>query len=135
MELLHITHAIPPPPVPADVKAPPAAAKKTASGLAYVVLTKGTGTQSPAATDRVTVNYTGWTTDGKMFDSSTKHFAPAHFQVNRLVPGFTEALQLMHIGDKVRVWIPASLAYGDKPQRPGGPSGMLVFEIELVSIP
>lgn len=124
----------PPPPVPEDVKAAPANATKTASGLAYRVLKKGTGTQSPKATDGVTVNYTGWTTDGKMFDSSITRGQPATFRLNQVIKGWTEGVQLMHVGETVRFWIPGSLAYGDKPMRPGAPAGTLVFDVELIAI-
>ncbi|MEM9460680.1 MAG: FKBP-type peptidyl-prolyl cis-trans isomerase [Myxococcota bacterium] len=118
-------------PAPPDVAAPPASATKTASGLAYQVLTKGTGTAKPREYDKVEVHYTGWTTDGKMFDSSVKRGRPATFPVGRVIKGWTEGLQLMVVGDKTRFWIPAELAYGD---RPGRPQGMLVFDVELLSI-
>ena len=134
VELLEFASPPKPPTVPADVKAPPANAKKTASGLAYKILEAGPGTQSPVASDRVTVNYSGWTTDGKMFDSSITRGQPAHFGVGGVIPGWTEGLQLMHVGDKARFWIPATLAYGEKPGG-GKPAGMLVFDVELVSIP
>jgi peptidylprolyl isomerase len=134
VELLAITPAPKPPPVPEDVKAPPATAQKTSSGLAYRVLKKGTGSQSPKATDSVTVHYSGWTTDGKMFDSSVTRGEPATFPLNGVIPGWTEGVQLMHVGDVVRFWIPGNLAYGDRPTRPGAPAGMLVFDIELLSI-
>jgi peptidylprolyl isomerase len=134
VELLGITPAPKPPPVPEDVKAPPATAKKTPSGLAYRLLKKGTGTASPKATDRVTVNYSGWTTDGKMFDSSVTRGEPATFALNGVIKGWTEGVQLMHVGETMRFWIPADIAYGDKPTRPGAPAGMLVFDIELLSI-
>jgi FKBP-type peptidyl-prolyl cis-trans isomerase len=134
VELLSFAPPPKPPPVPEDVKAPPASAKKTASGLAYRVLKAGKGTQSPKATDEVTVNYSGWTLDGKMFDSSIPRGEPTSFPLNRVIKGWTEGVQLMHVGDTYRFWIPADLAYGDKPKRPGAPSGMLVFDIELLSI-
>jgi FKBP-type peptidyl-prolyl cis-trans isomerase len=121
------------PAVPEDVKAPPASAQKTASGLAYRLIKKGTGTQSPKATDTVVVNYTGWTTDGKMFDSSITRGQPATFKLNQVIPGWTEGVQLMHEGETVRFWIPAALAYGSKP-RAGAPAGDLTFEVELISI-
>ncbi|MEB2314036.1 MAG: FKBP-type peptidyl-prolyl cis-trans isomerase [Sorangiineae bacterium] len=133
VELLRIIPAPKPPEVPADVKAPPKDAKKTASGLAYKVITKGKGKRHPAATDRVTVNYSGWTTDGKMFDSSVTRGVPATFSLNQVIKGWTEGVQLMTEGEKVRFWIPGKLAYGDEP-RPGRPSGMLVFDIELITI-
>ncbi len=123
----------PAPPVPEDVKAPPATAKKTASGLAYRVLKPGKG-ESPKATDRVTVHYSGWTLDGKMFDSSVTRGEPTTFPLNGVIKGWTEGVQLMKVGEKTRFWIPADLAYGDKPQRPGAPSGMLVFDVELIGI-
>ncbi len=116
-------------PAPADVAAAPADAKTTESGLAYKVLQKGTGTDHPGATTAVKVHYTGWTTDGKMFDSSVKRGEPASFPLNRVIPGWTEGLQLMVVGEKTRFWIPVELAYGG---RPGRPAGMLVFDVELL---
>jgi FKBP-type peptidyl-prolyl cis-trans isomerase len=132
VELLDIVAAPKPPPVPEDVKAPPANATKTASGLAYRVLTPGKGTDHPAATTSVTVHYSGWTPDGKMFDSSVMRGEPAHFRLNGVIKGWTEGVALMTKGEKARFWIPGSLAYGDKPTRPGTPSGPLVFDIELI---
>jgi FKBP-type peptidyl-prolyl cis-trans isomerase len=121
-------------PAPPDVKAAPADAEKTPSGLASKVLTKGTGTEHPAATDVVEVHYTGWQTDGKMFDSSVVRKMPAKFPLNGVIKGWTEGVQLMVTGEKRRFWIPANLAYGDPPTRPGAPGGMLVFDVELLSI-
>ena len=120
-------------PAPADVAAPPADAQKTESGLASKVLQKGTGTAHPTATDKVTVHYTGWTTDGKMFDSSVKRGQPATFPLNGVIKGWTEGLQLMTVGEKRRFWIPADLAYGENPGG-GRPGGMLVFDVELLEI-
>jgi peptidylprolyl isomerase len=131
VELLDI---VKPPAVPEDVKAAPASAKKTASGLAYRVLTPGKGKDHPTGTSRVTVHYSGWTTDGKMFDSSVARGEPATFPLNGVIKGWTEGVQLMVVGEKARFWIPGALAYGDKPSRPGAPSGMLVFDIELLNI-
>lgn len=120
---------------PADVAAPPANAEKTESGLASVVLQKGTGTEKPAAADTVKVHYSGWqSSDGKLFDSSVQRGRPAEFPLNGVIKGWTEGLQLMVVGEKRRFWIPADLAYGDTPSRPGGPSGMLVFDVELLGI-
>lgn len=132
VELLDVIVGPKPPPVPEDVGAPPATAKKTASGLSYRVLTPGAGTAHPAATSSVTVNYSGWTTDGKMFDSSVTRGQPATFQLDHVIKGWTEGVALMKKGEKTRFWIPGSLAYGDTPKRPGAPSGTLVFDIELV---
>ena len=117
-------------PAPADVAAPPADAEKTASGLAYKHLEPGAGT-SPKAWDQVTVNYTGWTTDGKMFDSSVTRNRPATFALNQVIPGWTEGLQLMKQGGKTRLWIPKEMAYDGKP---GRPQGMLVFDVELIEV-
>ena len=116
---------------PADVAAPPEDAKKTESGLAYKVLRQGNGTQKPSATSEVEVHYTGWQTDGTMFDSSHKRNKTAKFPLNRVIAGWTEGLQLMVAGEKTRFWIPEELAYKG---RPGAPSGMLVFDVELVEI-
>jgi peptidylprolyl isomerase len=132
VELLEITQGPKPPPVPEDVKAAPASAKKTASGLAYRSLTPGTGKDHPTASSNVVVNYSGWTIDGKMFDSSVTRGQPARFGLGNVIKGWTEGVQLMVKGQKMRFWIPANLAYGDKPARPGAPSGMLVFDIELI---
>jgi peptidylprolyl isomerase len=132
VELLDIVPGPKPPAVPDDVKAPPATAKKTASGLAYRVLTPGSGTTHPSATSAVVVNYSGWTPDGKMFDSSVMRGQPARFQLGNVIKGWTEGVQLLTKGEKARFWIPGALAYGDKPTRPGAPAGMLVFDIELV---
>ena len=115
---------------PSDVKAPPSDAKKTASGLAYKVLKEGTATRHPTASDKVTVHYTGWTTDGKMFDSSVVKNQPMTFPLNGVIAGWTEGVQLMVEGEKARFWIPEQLAY--KHERP--PFGMLVFDIELMKI-
>lgn len=134
VELLDYKEGPKPPEVPADVKAAPADAAKTASGLAYKVLTKGKGTKHPAATDRVSVHYSGWTPDGKMFDSSVLRGEPTTFGLKQVIPGWTEGVQLMVEGEKTRFWIPSDLAYGDPPKRPGAPGGPLVFDIELLSV-
>jgi peptidylprolyl isomerase len=116
---------------PADVKAPPADAKKTASGLAYQILRPGTGVRRPSAFSRVTVHYTGWTTDGKMFDSSLVRGMPMTQGLDDVIPGWTEGVQLMVEGERTRFWIPESLAY--KGER-GQPRGMLVFDVDLIRI-
>lgn len=131
VELLEIVPAPKPIPAPADVAAPPADAEKTASGLASKVLEKGKGKEHPQATSHVKVHYTGWTTDGKMFDSSVLRGEPAVFPLNRVIAGWTEGVQLMVEGEKRRLWIPQELAYQG---RPGAPAGMLVFDVELIEI-
>jgi len=130
VELLGIVAA---PKTPEDVAAPPKNAKKTKSGIAYRVLKKGTGKDHPKADSTVEVHYSGWTTDGKMFDSSVSRGMPATFPLNGVIPGWTEGVQLMVVGEKTRFWIPGNLAYDNSP-RPGAPKGMLVFDIELLSI-
>src|SRR5262245_58499235 len=108
VELISYT---PPPTAPSDVKAPPSDAKKTASGLAFKSLSPGTGTRRPTAQSEVTVHYTGWTTDGKMFDSSVTRGEPATFPLSGVIAGWTEGVQLMVEGQKMRFWIPENLAY------------------------
>ena len=119
-----------PVPPPADVAEPPADAEKTESGLASKVLEPGKGTTHPAKTDLVTVHYTGWTTDGKSFDSSLSRGKPVTFPLDKVIPGWTEGVQLMVAGEKRRLWIPEELAYKGKE---GRPAGMLVFDVELIS--
>jgi FKBP-type peptidyl-prolyl cis-trans isomerase len=128
VELLDVLHV---PAVPADVAAPPADAEVTKSGLASKVLAAGTGTRHPRRESIVKVHYTGWTTDGKMFDSSIPKGAPSLFKLTQVIPGWTEGLQLMVEGERRRFWIPKKLAYRGQPNLP---EGMLVFDVELVQI-
>ncbi len=131
IELLEIIAA---PTVPDHVAGPSPTAKVTASGLAYEVLTKGMGRVSPTQHDKVKVHYSGWTTDGIMFDSSVTRGKPANFPLSGVIKGWTEGLQLMAEGDLYRFWIPPKLAYGLTPKRSGAPAGMLVFDVELIRI-
>jgi peptidylprolyl isomerase len=121
----------PPIPAPADVAAPPADAAKTSTGLVSKVLTAGTGKERPTVSDTVKVHYTGWQTDGKMFDSSVQRGEPITFQLGGVIPGWSEGVQLMVVGEKRRLWIPEELAYKGQP---GRPQGMLVFDVELLDI-
>jgi len=118
-------------PAPPDVAAAPPDAVRTASNLASKVLKPGTGTRHPRPNSTVTVHYTGWTTDGKMFDSSVTKGEPATFALDQVIPGWTEGVQMMVEGEKRRFWIPARLAYEGSP---GRPQGTLVFDIELIRI-
>jgi peptidylprolyl isomerase len=131
IELVSIEKGTEPPATPPDVAKPPADAKKTEKGTLYKVLKAGKGGPKPGPTETVRVNYTGWTTDGRMFDSSTLRNEPVEFNLQSVVAGWTDGLQLMSVGDKYRFWIPEQLAYKGVP---GRPQGMLVFEIELVEI-
>jgi len=103
-------------------------------GIPVEVLKQGTGTVSPKATDTVNVHYHGTLLDGTVFDSSVERRAPISFPLNQVIPGWTEALQLMVEGEKRRLWIPAKLAYGETPAMPGAPAGDLVFDVELIEI-
>ena len=118
-------------PAPADVAAPAADASRTATGLSSKVLRPGRGTRHPRPNSRVTVHYTGWTTDGKMFDSSVAHNQPASFALDGVIEGWTQGVQMMVEGEKRRFWIPSELAYDGQPDQP---QGMLVFDIELLTI-
>jgi peptidylprolyl isomerase len=120
-------------PPPADVAAPPADALKTDSGLASKVLQIGFSNVRPGPRSTVKVHYTGWTPDGKMFDSSVARGEPIEFPVTQVIPGWIEGVQLMVVGEKRRFWIPGHLAY-DKIDMPGAPKGMLVFDIELLGV-
>lgn len=111
------------------------AVKQTESGLQYKVLVKGKGA-SPKATDVVKVHYVGTLYDGTVFDSSIERGEPAVFPLNQVIKGWTEGVQLMSVGSKFKFWIPAELAYGDKPvgQVPKSAGSMLIFEVELLGI-
>lgn len=111
-----------------------AGVQSTASGLQYQVITNGTGPK-PAATDTVRVHYVGTLLDGTKFDSSVDRGEPAQFALNAVIPGWTEALQMMPVGSKYKLWIPSELAYGDRgTPGPIGPNQTLVFEVELLEI-
>lgn len=106
----------------------------TASGLQYLVVKSGSG-PSPKATDTVKVNYEGKLIDGTIFDSSYQRGEPASFPVNQVIPGWTEALQLMKVGDQWQLFIPANLAYGAQSPSPTiPPNSMLIFKVELLGI-
>src|SRR5438093_13288253 len=119
-------------PAPADVAAPPADAMKTTSGLATKVIKPGSGKDHPTKDDLVTVDYSGWTTDGKMFDSSVARGKPSTFGVSRVIAGFSEGIQQMVPGETRRLWIPEALAYKGQEARP---KGMLVFDVMLIEMP
>jgi peptidylprolyl isomerase len=124
---------ITPPQTPADVAAPPPDAQKTKSGLVSKILQPGTGTVRPKANSTVTVHYTGWTPDGRIFDSSVIKGQPATFSLGDVIKGWSEGVQLMVVGETRRLWVPGYLAY-DGVDQAGVPRGRLVFDIELIAI-
>jgi FKBP-type peptidyl-prolyl cis-trans isomerase len=134
VELVDFVKMPDPIPVPDDVAAPPADAKRTSSGLAYKFLKRGKGKAHPTATSSVEVHYSGWTPDGQLFDSSVRRGKSISFPLNAVIKGWTEGVPLMVVGDKARFWIPSALAYGDVPERAGTPAGPLVFDVELLAI-
>jgi FKBP-type peptidyl-prolyl cis-trans isomerase FklB len=108
----------------------------TASGLQYEVLRKSdlAGAPTPAEADMVSVHYHGTLVDGTVFDSSVDRGEPISFPVNGVIPGWTEALQLMHVGDKYRIFIPPELGYGANGVGPIPPNSVLVFDVELLDV-
>ena len=130
-KIIGVPKQAPMPAAPTDVAAPPSDAVTTASGLVSKMLKAGDGKKRPAPESIVSVHYTGWLTNGKGFDSSVARGNPARFPLNRVIPGWTEGVQLMTVGEERRFWIPEKLAYQG---RPGMPPGMLVFDVELLEI-
>ena len=123
-------------PPPDDVAAAPADADTTGSGLAHKQLEAGTGTEHPGPRSTVRVHYTGWLTDGTMFDSSVARGEPISFPLDGVIAGWTEGVQLMVVGEKRRFWIPSRLGYGDRGVGNGliPPGATLVFDVELLEI-
>jgi FKBP-type peptidyl-prolyl cis-trans isomerase len=108
---------------------------KTASGLMYEVVKRGPeGGKQPTATSKVKVNYTGKLRDGSVFDASEKHGGPASFGLDGVIPGWTEGVQLMHVGDSFRFTIPSELAYGENGPPGIGPNQVLIFDIDLLDV-
>lgn len=133
------TPAPSPAPAPAVPAAPPpttvGSIHTTASGLRYEVLQRGAGAVSPTATDNVTVHYHGTLQNGTVFDSSVLRGQPTSFPLNGVIPGWTEGVQLMKVGDKFKFTIPSHLAYGANSPTPAiPPFSTLVFEVELLAI-
>lgn len=106
----------------------------TESGLQYKVLTKGTGEQHPAASDKVKVHYHGTLIDGKVFDSSVERGQPIEFGLNQVIKGWTEGLQLMVVGEKTRLFIPSELGYGNRSAGSIPAGSVLIFDVELLEI-
>ena len=108
--------------------------KTTQSGLQYLVLNEGTGDTHPKATDKVRVHYHGTLLDGSVFDSSVERGESITFGLNQVIPGWTEGVQLMVVGEKTRFFIPSNLAYGNSGAGAIKPGSTLIFEVELLAI-
>ena len=119
-------------PVPSDVASPPANATKTKNGVASEVIKPGTGEARPIKDDVVTIQYSAWTTDGKMFDSSVVRGRPSEMALKNMLPGLAEGIEQMQVGETRRLWIPEKLGFKGKE---GKPKGTLVFDVTLVDIP
>jgi len=122
-------------PAPDDVAAAPSDAEKSGSGLASKVVQAGTGSDHPSGSDEVTVHYTGWLTNGQMFDSSVTRGEPTSFPLGNVIAGWTEGVQLMAVGSTYTFAIHPDQAYGAPGRGPViGPNAVLLFDIELISI-
>lgn len=119
------------PQAPKYLKRPPPNAKKLRSGLAFRVLEKGSGAVKPKAKEKVRINYTGWNASGNVVETSLKQQFPVIFPLNTVMPGWTEGIQLMTVGETRRFWIPEKLAFQG---REGAPKGMLIYDIKLLEI-
>ena len=129
-ELLEIQKA---PPIPVDLKAPPASATKLESGVSYRRIKQGSGTEHPSSKTQMLLDFSGWTRNGDLIESTVMAGHPASFELISALRGWREVLQLMVAGDKVRIWIPAAVPFGEKPRR-GQPKGDLVYELELLAL-
>ena len=130
---VQLRELMPAPKAPADLKSPTSRAQRRPSGLAFQVLRPGTGTVHPLSGARLTVQLSGWTSSGALFESTVMSGPPATVTQADVVAGLREGLSTMVVGEKARFWIPASLAFGDKPRR-GSPAGPLVYDVELLAI-
>jgi FKBP-type peptidyl-prolyl cis-trans isomerase len=131
VDLIRILKAPLPPP---DLGTPPRGSFRTPSGVVIQVLKQGTGARHPTMNSLVILNYSGWTADGNLFESTMMSGHPAEFLVGTVIPGWRETLPRMVTGDTIRVWIPARLAYGERAMGTMGPAGNLVYDIELLEI-
>ncbi len=130
LTLLEILKA---PETPADLASPPPAARRTESGLAWQVLNPGSGARPVLPAARLRVRFSGWTRAGELFESTELSGQPASVTRADLAPGVGEGLFLLRVGDKARLWLPASLAFGEHP-RPGLPAGDLTYDVELLAL-
>jgi peptidylprolyl isomerase len=131
LQLLSILKA---PPTPENLTQAPASAIKMGSGLAYIVLKPGTGTTHPLPTSKVMAHFTSWRSDGRIFETTVMTNHPALVSLAMAPLGWREAITSMVAGEKARFWVPAALAFGEKPANRFNPPGDLVYEIELISV-
>lgn len=131
---IRVIDVVAPVPAPLDVAAPPADARILSDGTAIVILDNNENGEQPFVEDQIEVHYSGWTTDGVMFDSTRLREGTAKFPLNLLIGGWQTALPVMHEGETALIWIPGPQAYGNREDRPFSPKGMLVFEVELVAV-
>ena len=131
---IRIIDRVAPLPAPNDVASIPSYATITEDGIGYYLLSHATTGAHPTLDDMVEVHYSGWQTDGTMFDSSVLREKTNTFPLGRLIAGWQKSIPLMRVGEKARIWIPGDLAYDLREDRPNAPKGMLVFDVELVSI-
>jgi peptidylprolyl isomerase len=122
------------PPTPPSLRVPPKRANKTASGVAVQLLKKGTGKIHPATPGRVKLQLSGWTSAGVLFESTVTAGQAVSYGLDELIPGLREAIPLLVVGDRARIWVPAALAYGEKPRRRGQPAGNLIYDIEVLAL-
>jgi len=122
------------PATPRTLKRAPSNARKLASGVAVELVKKGAGTAHPDPSQQLTMHLSCWTPDGVLHESTRFGGKPLVYRIAELVPGLGEGLQQLVVGDVARFWIPAALAYGNKPRRRGQPPGNLVYEVELVGL-
>jgi FKBP-type peptidyl-prolyl cis-trans isomerase len=132
---IRVVDSVNPMVAPDNVAAIPDDAYLTPQGVGYMVLEASESELHPTPDDMIEVYYTGWQTDGTMFDSAVLREKANIFPLGRLIAGWQDAVPLMVVGEKARIWIPGALAYDNRPDRPNAPKGMLVFDVELVSIP
>ena len=131
LKLLEVLRA---PEVPSDLRSPPASALKTRSGLRVQVLQASAGARPSSPNQRMSVRFSGWTREGVLFESTELGAGrPASLTRADVVRGVGEALSLMRVGERARAWVPAALAFGDRPRR-GAPAGELVYDLELVAL-
>ncbi len=131
---IEIVDVLDPLPAPRNVAAIPKAAAVTSEGIGILTLRAGDQTTYPELKSTIVVHYSGWTTDGRMFDSSRLREATASFPLDRLITGWQLAIPKLSKGEMARIWIPGTLAYDNREDRPFAPKGMLVFDVELIEI-